>query len=125
MVARFLGLLGDPSALSTATPTWPTRSTSARRSSTLRGDISATETLAGLDEGAAWESSDGGVRIRQITGVLNIGISLANSGDNVVESVVTGLEPRHARTRPPARCSAPRRSSPAPSTSWVCAARCA
>ncbi len=46
----------------------------------LRGDISATETLAGLDEGEAWESSEGGVRIRQITGVLNIGISLANSG---------------------------------------------
>ena len=74
----------------------------------VRGDISATETLAGLDEGEAWESSDGGVRIRQITGVLNIAIALANSGDNVAESVVTGSNlDTHEPMRQPGRSARP------------------
>jgi len=102
MVSRFLALLANPETLANGNTDMADALNLGSALLNLRGDIRATETLAGLDEGEAWESSDGGVRIRQITGVLNIGISLANSGDNVAESVVTGsnpttLEPAAAR----------------------------
>ncbi|MGZ8766275.1 MAG: hypothetical protein ACXW2C_11355, partial [Acidimicrobiia bacterium] len=102
MVSRFLALLSNPDALANGDTDMADALDLGSALLALRGDISATETLAGLDEGEAWESSDGGVRIRPITGVLNIGISLANSGENVAESLVTGsnldaLEPTAAR----------------------------
>ena len=102
MVSRFLALLANPAALANGDTAMADALDLGSALLNLRGDISATETLAGLDEGKAWESSDGGVRIRQITGVLNIGISMANSGHNVAESRVTGsnldaLEPTAAQ----------------------------
>ncbi len=102
MVARFLALLANPDAIAMGNTEMADALKLGSALLDLRGDIRATETLAGLDEGEAWESSDGGVRIRQITGVLNIGISLANSGWNLAESVVTGsdldtLEPSAAQ----------------------------
>ena len=93
MVARFLALLGDPTALANGNTDMASALNLGSSLLDVKGDISATETLAGLDEGQAFESSDGGIRIRQITGVLNIGISLANSGDNVAESTVTASNP--------------------------------
>lgn len=92
MVARFLALLANPDAIAMGNTEMADALKLGSALLDLRGDIRATETLAGLDEGEAWESSDGGVRIRQITGVLNIGISLANSGWNLAESVVTGSD---------------------------------
>ena len=93
MVSRFLALLANPATLANGDTGMADALNLGSALLNLRGDISSTETLAGLDEGTAFESSHGGVRIRQITGVLNIGISLANSGDNVAESVVTGANP--------------------------------
>ncbi len=93
MVARFLALLGDPSALASGNTDMATALNLGSSLLDIKGDIHATETLAGLDEGQAFESSEGGIRIRQITGVLNIGISFANSGDNVVVSTVTSSDP--------------------------------
>lgn len=46
------------------------------------GDISATEMLLGIDEGEADVADAAGIVVRQVTGVLNIGIALSNSGDN-------------------------------------------
>lgn len=52
----------------------------------VNGDISAAETLAGVDEGMPGNAS---VSVRQVSAVLNIGISFANTGDNISVSVVT------------------------------------
>ena len=93
MIARFLDLLSNPAALANGDTDMAAALNLGSALLDLRGDISATETLAGLDEGEAWETSEGGIRIRQLTGVLNIAIALANSGDNVSESVVTGSNP--------------------------------
>lgn len=93
MVARFLALLGNPASLANGNTDMASALNLGSSLLNVKGDISATETLAGLDEDRVFETSHGGVRIRQITGVLNIGISLANSGDNVVESAVKGSNP--------------------------------
>lgn len=52
----------------------------------VNGDISAIETLAGVSEGAP---NGAAVTVRQVSAVLNIGISVANSGDNFSVSVVS------------------------------------
>jgi len=52
----------------------------------VNGDISAAETLAGMTEG---EAGGAAVTVRQVSAVLDIGISFANSGDNLSVSVVS------------------------------------
>jgi hypothetical protein len=93
MVAKFLQLLQNPGLLTGADTELASALDLGSALLNVQGDINATETLAGLNEGQAFESGSGGIRVRQITGVLNIGISIANSGDNVSESSVVGADP--------------------------------
>jgi LPXTG-motif cell wall-anchored protein len=94
MIARFLQLLTDPSQLQLGNTELSSALNLGSALLDVHGDIDATEVLAGLDEGEAWETSEGGIRIRQITGVLNIAIALANSGDNVAISGTVGADPQ-------------------------------
>jgi LPXTG-motif cell wall-anchored protein len=57
---------------------------------TLGGNLQGTEFLVGWDENIAPDGGPipGGVRVRQISGVLDIGISISDSGNNVVIGVV-------------------------------------
>jgi hypothetical protein len=57
----------------------------------LGGSLTGTEFLAGWDSAFAPDGGPipGGVRVRQISGVLNIGFATSDSGDNTVVALVT------------------------------------
>ena len=93
-LSRFFGLLTDTSWLSSANPFASFAQTVDVNGLTLSlgGDITGTQFLLGWDDAMV---ADGGaitpgVRVRQISAVLNIGIALANSGSNVALSLVQG-----------------------------------
>ncbi len=58
----------------------------------LGGTLSGSEFLLGWDSAIAPDGGPlpGGVRVRQISGVLNIGFSTSDSGHNTVVAIVTG-----------------------------------
>ncbi len=57
----------------------------------LGGSLTGEDFLLGWDSGYAPDGGPipGGVRVRQISGVLNIGFSISDSGDNTVVALVT------------------------------------
>ncbi|HZJ26018.1 MAG TPA: hypothetical protein VFF40_03230 [Acidimicrobiia bacterium] len=90
MVARFLQLLTNPEGLVPGNSELSSALDLGSALLDVQGNIGMTEILAGFDESAAFGATDGGVRIRQVTGVLNIAIALADSGNNLAVSNVTG-----------------------------------
>jgi hypothetical protein len=93
-LSRFFGLLADTSWLSSANPFASFAQSIDLGGVTLNlgGDISGTQFLLGWDD--ALVPDDGpltaGVRVRQISAVLNIGIAIADSGSNVALSLARG-----------------------------------
>jgi hypothetical protein len=93
-LGRFLSLLTDSTWLSSANPFASFAQTVDLNGLTLTlgGDISGTQFLLGWDDAMVPDGGPitPGVRVRQISAVLNIGIALANTGSNVALSLVQG-----------------------------------
>ncbi len=59
----------------------------------LHGDVSGTESLLGVAEpGTAIGPDDAAVVVRQVTAVLNIGLSIGDSGHNVATAESSGTD---------------------------------
>jgi hypothetical protein len=93
-LGRFFGLLSDTSWLTSANPFASFAQSVDLGGMTLNlgGDISGTQFLLGWDGAMVPEGGPitPGVRVRQISAVLNIGIALADSGSNVSLALVGG-----------------------------------
>jgi hypothetical protein len=93
-LSRFFGLLTDTSWLTSANPFASFAQTVDLGGLTLDlgGDISGTQFLLGWDGAMVPDGGPitPGVRVRQISAVLNIGIALADSGSNISAALVGG-----------------------------------
>ena len=66
----------------------------------LGGTITGDQFLVGWDSGYAPDGGPlpGGVRVRQISGVLNIGISMSDTGNNTVVAIVSATHAENGAT---------------------------
>lgn len=95
-LVRFFSLLSDLSWLTSDNPFAGFARTIALNGMTLElgGDISGVEFLLGWDDALFPDGGPvpGGVRVRQISAVLDLGFVIANTGENVAVAVVSGRE---------------------------------
>ncbi len=93
-LSQFFGLLTDTSWLSSANPfaSFAQSVDLGGLTLSLGGDISGTQFLLGWDDALVPDGGPitPGVRVRQISAVLNIGIALADSGSNTSLALVSG-----------------------------------
>ena len=93
-LGNFLSLLTDTSWLSSPNPfaSFAQSVDVGGVTLSLGGDISGVEFLLGWDDALAPNAgpAGAGVRVRQISAILNIGIAMSNSGSNTAISLVSG-----------------------------------
>ncbi len=93
-LSQFFGLLTDPGWLTSVNPfaSFAQSVDIGGLTLSLGGDISGTQFLLGWDDALVPDGGPitPGVRVRQISAVLNIGIALADSGSNTSLALVSG-----------------------------------